>query len=275
MNWKDLHPNKIYQHYLRETKKINAPYIDREDYPDLIDAFDRYEDWKKGGSNVFVASDEIISMFLNTSIDGVSCSQIKPPYDNYYVAFQSPVNDFLGFYVDDLKEVSPEIIIAFVRKDAFFGGENNEYISLTDGLTVKEVINEDESVFGKKDTPKELAINFLLYLSLPKTDIIKQYPADTPQFLIDKLEKAHTKRKKQVVAQEIEQAGFTKLNIVGSSFKSSHTNGEGGTTCSHWRRGHWRNQPYGVQLSDKRLIWIQPTIVNPQLGEPEKGHLYI
>ena len=29
----------------------------------------------------------------------------------------------------------------------------------------------------------------------------------------------------------------------------------------HWRRGHYRNQPYGDHMSLKKLIWIEPTIV--------------
>lgn len=32
---------------------------------------------------------------------------------------------------------------------------------------------------------------------------------------------------------------------------------------SHWRRGHWRNQPYGSKDSPSyRLKWIEPTLVN-------------
>jgi hypothetical protein len=42
----------------------------------------------------------------------------------------------------------------------------------------------------------------------------------------------------------------------------------------HWRRGHWRNQPFGEKLSEKKLIWIKPTIVNKEKGEPIKGHIY-
>lgn len=31
---------------------------------------------------------------------------------------------------------------------------------------------------------------------------------------------------------------------------------------AHWRRGHWRNQAYGPQLSLRKLIWIRPTLVS-------------
>jgi hypothetical protein len=37
----------------------------------------------------------------------------------------------------------------------------------------------------------------------------------------------------------------------------------------HWRRGHWRLQPHGTGLSLLKLIWIRPTIVRRDKGEPD------
>ena len=31
---------------------------------------------------------------------------------------------------------------------------------------------------------------------------------------------------------------------------------------THWRRGHFRNQPHGEGLKERHIIWIQPTIIN-------------
>lgn len=36
---------------------------------------------------------------------------------------------------------------------------------------------------------------------------------------------------------------------------------------THWRRGHWRNQPCGEKLQDSKIIWIQPTLINANVGE--------
>lgn len=30
----------------------------------------------------------------------------------------------------------------------------------------------------------------------------------------------------------------------------------------HWRRGHWKNQPYGREGRLRKLIWIEPNIIN-------------
>lgn len=49
----------------------------------------------------------------------------------------------------------------------------------------------------------------------------------------------------------------------------------GGTHASpreHWRRGHWRNQPYGPKLKEHRTIWIEPMIVNRLMTAKGQRH---
>jgi hypothetical protein len=47
-----------------------------------------------------------------------------------------------------------------------------------------------------------------------------------------------------------------------------HGDGEGGWTVSpHWRRGHWRSQPFGAGRSERRRIAIPSVLVN--------GHLFV
>jgi hypothetical protein len=53
-------------------------------------------------------------------------------------------------------------------------------------------------------------------------------------------------------------------NIIGKSYRVSRNGGQGVTGLTqrmHWRRGHWRNQVYGVQRSLHRQVWIEPTLV--------------
>lgn len=49
-----------------------------------------------------------------------------------------------------------------------------------------------------------------------------------------------------------------------SAFTPSET---GRTVRSHWRRGHYRLQPHGPQLSLKRLVFIRPTLVHSATGD--------
>jgi len=118
-------------------------------------------------------------------------------------------------------------------------------------------------------------INCLLYLTTKEVDIKENYAIDLPIHLVDKLVKAKTKRKKEVVKSEIENNGFTKIKFVGYQIKRKNKFiGNSSEVSPHWRRGHWRNQKYGENLIEKKLIWIMPTIVNKAKGKPQKGHIY-
>lgn len=125
------------------------------------------------------------------------------------------------------------------------------------------------------DRTINLAINCLLYLTTADKDITEKYPSDLPLNLKTKLEKANTKRKKEVVKSEISTSGFTKIKYVGYKIKADYPKSTTGKEIAvHWRRGHWRNQKYGHNLTESKLIWIMPTLVNKEKGEPQKGHIY-
>ena len=61
---------------------------------------------------------------------------------------------------------------------------------------------------------------------------------------------------------------------IGKDFKPAQPNGRspgaspgGGhhaSPATHWRRGHWRNQPHGPGRQMQRPIWIQPTLINAE-----------
>jgi len=125
------------------------------------------------------------------------------------------------------------------------------------------------------DRTINLMVNCLLYLSLKDRDVIEKYTSDLPIHLKTKVEKATTNRKREVAYSEINHFGFTKIKYVGSSIVSlKNYDSNTGNILPHWRRGHWRKQKFGEQLSQSKLIWIMPTIVNNDKGDPVKGHLY-
>jgi hypothetical protein len=121
-----------------------------------------------------------------------------------------------------------------------------------------------------------LVVNCLLYLTLKDNDIQQKFSADLPIHLKSKLEKATTKRKKELALIEIQQNGFTKIKLVGGRLNPiANFTGSGSQVSAHWRRGHWRNQKIGQHHQQIKLIWIMPTIVGKDNGMPQKGHLYI
>lgn len=118
-------------------------------------------------------------------------------------------------------------------------------------------------------------INCLLYLTTKDADIDEKYPDDLPFHLKSNLDKANTNRKKEIAKAEILRNGFTKIKYVGHRIKRTKIVASSGKEISpHWRRGHWRNQKFGENLSEIKLLWIMPTIVNKEKGEPQKGHIY-
>lgn len=57
--------------------------------------------------------------------------------------------------------------------------------------------------------------------------------------------------------------------VIGEGFKpaylraDSHSESKGGTKATHWRRGHYRWQPYGTKDNPQyKSIWIEPVLIN-------------
>lgn len=64
--------------------------------------------------------------------------------------------------------------------------------------------------------------------------------------------------------------------MVGNDVqKSVFSSGKGGLKNTHWRTGHWRDQPYGEKRSKVRRVWIRPTLINKSKGDSPDGHVYV
>lgn len=128
------------------------------------------------------------------------------------------------------------------------------------------------------DKTYKVLVNTLLYLSLPQEsrEIVSKYPNNLPHNFNQKISFAKTNKEKRKVNNKIKESGFSKIHYVGLSFgrKPTNTLENSIEQSPHWRRGHWRNQAYGTGLNKNKLVWIKPTIVNKDLGNPEKGHVY-
>ena len=125
----------------------------------------------------------------------------------------------------------------------------------------------------------KIIVNCMLYLSMNRTDkdIETQHAKDLPFNFNKKLQFAKTEKEKSKIEKKIAETGFSKINFVGNTYKkSANRNNETSNinVSPHWRRGHWRNQRYGENLVEKKLIWIKPVIVNRDIGTPQKGHIY-
>jgi hypothetical protein len=157
--------------------------------------------------------------------------------------------------------------------------ENETGISINDRR--QQTVNEAVE-YAKKGLPVfraalALAINALCYLNTAddERDRIASYPEDSPLDLLELLQSGSVIKRKQAQAR-LSALGFWPVYILGSELKSEVSPGEltSREVSAHWRRGHWRRHAVGVGRAGRRLIWIHPTLVRADKGEPEDGHEY-
>ncbi len=119
-----------------------------------------------------------------------------------------------------------------------------------------------------------LIVNAICYISQYKSEIEESWPEDTPQSLLSKLKNTKTPKQTQRIVSKLISMGYTKLKVCGNSFKKQNLQDDGNQIRSHWRRGHWRQQPYGEALKERKMTWIRPTIVGRDKNSLNSGHIY-
>ena len=107
-----------------------------------------------------------------------------------------------------------------------------------------------------------LIANALCYLTSDERDESVSYPADASRSLLEKMESGATPKIKANAEIELKKHGYLPVTYIGNKLtaKGSVSN-LGNGVREHWRRGHWRNQAYGDSRSQRRLVWIKPTLV--------------
>lgn len=61
-------------------------------------------------------------------------------------------------------------------------------------------------------------------------------------------------------------------NIIGRKYtvkrpEGYESIGTGASKRLHWRRGHFRHQPYGKALTETKIIWLEPTLIGVKNAE--------
>jgi hypothetical protein len=121
-----------------------------------------------------------------------------------------------------------------------------------------------------------LLVNALFYLESIRDQQTSQQPGrDTPPERVAKwFQVTPEKRHKQ--QSSLTADGYAVVRLVGQE-ASSNRNENGGALRVHWRRGHWRYQRHGEDLSLKKRIWIKPVMVGAEHhdGTDLTGHIYV
>jgi hypothetical protein len=128
------------------------------------------------------------------------------------------------------------------------------HISIGIHLTTKE----GQSFLAKTQIPEVLLVrflyNFLLWQQMmhDKGQEVIELDAPTKQM-------GFGKNSKQLIVPRVIGEGYKPKVIRNYTPTGTHA-----SPTTHWRSGHWRQQPYGNQQEPKyKTIWIEPTLVNP------------
>ncbi|MTJ93587.1 MAG: hypothetical protein F8N36_12085 [Desulfovibrio sp.] len=150
---------------------------------------------------------------------------------------------------------------------------------------VRHLTDADETAWTREALPTfrralALVVNALCYLNATEEDgEERELPDDAPPDLKAQWKSPKVNLRDRAKAGLLER-GFIPV-VVRKSAPGQHGNepgagGEGRPVEAHWRRGHWRRQPYGQGRALIKLKWIRPTLVASDGSDiPDTpGHLY-
>lgn len=122
----------------------------------------------------------------------------------------------------------------------------------------------------------KLIINGLCYLTAYPEDIETRWPEGTPLALIKKIETTTKPKEVQRTISKLTSMGYNKVHFCGKSFTPRSDIPTGKKVATHWRRGHWRNQPSGPHKASRKLVWIMPVLVRKDHESSElAGKIYL
>lgn len=84
----------------------------------------------------------------------------------------------------------------------------------------------------------------------------------------DLLTRAHVEKIVQAKSDKPRRE-FWSPNVVGRNYRIQREKGTGthASPRMHFRRGHFRSQPYGVGRAERRTIWLEPCLIAAPKGE--------
>jgi hypothetical protein len=271
-----------------------------------------YGDYRTQGENIFHFNSALVDMLRHTDVDEVTYDLLHFPFQAFYLHFARGVKlnadqTVDGVYIhtsgeQDAKEL-PALFISFTtrhdgydylpKRDPIDYAMTDRYfstvLSFDEGETIGQALANslnDEIDIEQRDEITtqdwllvlreliQLTLNCLFYLSYEKREVEFRYPPSAPERLVRSVGTALRPTERARSESKLGSQGWRKIHFCGAPAGHATTGEPQSEVSPHWRRGHWRNQPYGHHQSLRRLIWIQPVIVRRDKGEPATKHLY-
>lgn len=237
------------------------------------------------GAYVSTATTESSSIFqiLLTTIRTDLDYSIKPNYilhpDRYYyfplnltekgITVKTAINNSIAEHQPFTPKNLPDTTGTYVVDD--------RKVSVVDRgkFTSLEIAAEKKQGFPIFLEAIKLVINGICYLSSQHQEINTRFPDNAPKGLLERLQRAQKPADIARTTRKLASMGYTKIHFCGDQIQRDLDSLPTGRELStHWRRGHWRDQAHGVKYSERKLLWIMPTIVRKDKGNPLIGHIY-
>lgn len=120
-----------------------------------------------------------------------------------------------------------------------------------------------------------LIVNSLFYIESIGSSSTKAPGRDVPPETTSAWRQAPESRKFKA-SQKVTRDGYVMVHMLGDHGHSGARLVETRQgVATHWRRGHWRLQPHGPQMSLRKRVWIRPVMVNQDAHHDDlSGHIY-
>lgn len=183
-----------------------------------------------------------------------------------------------GYFMDIIPEeqdmpINDAIQHAIDRRIASFEAEVTE-TSLSTAIKENRIaqIQQCEKIIKAL---LELVVNSMFYIESIGGEAKYSPGRDAPPVHVAEWENA-TPEKRVKLRKKIIHDGYTIVRMAGHELNGSTGSFTGDSKKTHWRRGHWRNQPHGEKLSLVKLVWIKPVMVNADKStDMVTGHIYV
>jgi len=192
------------------------------------------------------------------------------------------INFLLDFDNKDIQNNSIEKT-TFNNSKIYFSyiWENSDSYEIEYG-EMQKLIKDEDKCYGAEwvqfdlfDRAIKLIVNSICYLNYVNDDKEFYTTNDSATDLINELQKTKKRHEKFKLEEKLKKLSYSKIHYFGRKIEIESSENEHSYELEpHWRRGHWRNQAIGQGLIERKLIWIKPTIVRKDKGEPEQGHIY-
>lgn len=82
-------------------------------------------------------------------------------------------------------------------------------------------------------------------------------------------------QKRQKLRSKLTSDGYAIVHLIGKEIAGLGPHKEASGKKTHWRRGHWRQQKHGPNLSQVKRLWIKPVMINQDRPHDDMpGHIY-